>query len=72
MEEKRTFDTVKDGTESSKVSYIFLCSSESALYIRVSGTKFLINRFLIKAKRVVLKAPSHWTSFCNIVVLRLP
>ena len=42
------FETVKNGTESYKVSSLFPCSSKSFLNFRVSSTRFLIYLFLIK------------------------
>ena len=39
---------MKDGSEISKVSDLFRCSSKSFLNLRLSSTRFLINPFLIK------------------------
>ena len=40
--------TVKGGTEISKVSELFTCSSKSFLNFKLSSTKFLRNWFLMK------------------------
>ena len=47
MEETRVPETVKDGTDISKISKLFPCSSKSLLNLRVSSTRFPINLFLI-------------------------
>ena len=47
MEEKRVAETVKDNTEISKVSQLFLCSSKSFLNFRLSINRVVINKTCI-------------------------
>ena len=50
LEEKCVSEAVKDGTESSKGSKLFPCSSNKFLLnLRLSISRFLINLFLIKS-----------------------